>query len=79
MLVHVHINILDNINLADVANEFVDRKDSSKQKFRHFSQNFHNICKINLTSSYFLYIYICFYFLSNVRNADLCKVLPFIK
>ena len=39
----------------------------------------HNICKINLTSSYFLYIYICFYFLSYVRNVDLCKVLPFIK
>ena len=30
MLVHVHKNILDNINLADVANEFVDRKDSRK-------------------------------------------------
>ena len=30
MLVHVHKNILDNINLADVANEFVDRKDSCK-------------------------------------------------
>ena len=30
MLVHVHKNILDNMNLADVANEFVDRKDSRK-------------------------------------------------
>ena len=39
----------------------------------------HNICKINLTSSYFLYIYICLYFLSNVRNVELSKVLPFIK
>ena len=28
VLVHVHKNILDNINLADVANEFVDSKDS---------------------------------------------------
>ena len=30
MLVHVHKNILDNMNLADVANEFVDRKDIHK-------------------------------------------------
>ena len=30
ILVHVHKNILENINLADVANEFVDRKDSRK-------------------------------------------------
>ena len=28
---HVHKNILGNINLADVANEFVDRKDNRKQ------------------------------------------------
>ena len=40
MLENVHINILDNINLADVANQFVDRKDSSKQTFRYFSQNY---------------------------------------
>ena len=40
MLVHVHINILDNINLADVANEIVDRKDNCKQKFGHFSENY---------------------------------------
>ena len=40
MLVHVHINILDNINLANVANEFVDRKDSLKQKLGDFSQNY---------------------------------------
>ena len=30
ILVHVHKNILDNINFADVANKFVDRKDSRK-------------------------------------------------
>ena len=35
ILVHVHKNILDNINLADVANEFLDRKDSPKQTFKH--------------------------------------------
>ena len=28
MLVHVHKNILDNMNLPNVANEFVHRKDS---------------------------------------------------
>ena len=32
--------ILDNINLAAVANELVDRKDSRKKKFKHFSQNY---------------------------------------
>ena len=40
ILVHVRKNILDNINLANVANEFVDRKDIRKQTFRHFSQNY---------------------------------------
>ena len=30
-LVHVQKNILDNINLADIANEFVDRKDSRRK------------------------------------------------
>ena len=37
-LVHIHINTLDNINLADVANEFVDRKESRKQTIRHISK-----------------------------------------
>ena len=40
MLLHVHINILDNINLADIANQFVDRKDSRRGKFGHFSENY---------------------------------------
>ena len=40
MLMHVHNNILDNINLADVANQFVDEKESRKQTFRHLSQNY---------------------------------------
>ena len=40
MLVYVHINILDNINLADVVNQFVDMKDSRKQTIGHFSQNY---------------------------------------
>ena len=29
ILLHIHKNILNNINLVDVANEFVDKKDSS--------------------------------------------------
>ena len=33
MLVHVHNNILDNTNLADIANQFVDKKDRYKQTF----------------------------------------------
>ena len=37
---HVYMNILDNINLANVAQESVDRKDSRKQSFRHFSQHY---------------------------------------
>ena len=39
MLMYLHKNILVNINLADAANEFVDRRDSHKQTFGHFSQN----------------------------------------
>ena len=45
MLVHVHINIMDNVNLVDLAKQFVNRKDSRKQTFGHFSQNC--ICKNN--------------------------------
>ena len=40
MLVHIQINILDNINLADVENQSVDRKDNRRQSFGHFSQNY---------------------------------------
>ena len=77
MLVHVHINIVDNINLADIANQFVDRKDSRKQTFGHLSQNY--ICENKLTLRYFSYIYICLYFLSNIWNVELCNVISFIK
>ena len=34
------LNVPNNINLANVANEFVGRKDNRKLTFRHFSQNF---------------------------------------
>ena len=40
ILAYVHKNIFDNMYLAVVANEFVDRKDSPKQIFPHFSQNY---------------------------------------
>ena len=40
MLMHVDNNILDNINVAGVANEFFDRKDRHKQTFRHSSQSY---------------------------------------
>ena len=40
MLVHVLNNILDNINLAAFANQFVDRKDRREKTFRHLSQNY---------------------------------------
>ena len=43
ILMYIHKNILHKINSADAANEFVDRKGSCKQTFRHFS----NICKIH--------------------------------
>ena len=37
MSMHVHKNIENNIYLADVANEFVKRKDSRRQTFKRFS------------------------------------------
>ena len=40
MLVYVYNNVLNNINLADVPNEFADRKDRRKQLFGHLSQNY---------------------------------------
>ena len=57
MLMHLHTNILDNINLADVANEFVNRKDSRKQTFRQFFLKItHNIRTIKFTLYYKMYI-----------------------
>ena len=43
-------NILDNINSAGVANQFVDRKDNRKQTFRHLFRIIHNIYKMKLTT-----------------------------
>ena len=45
--------ILDNINLADVANQFIERKDS-RTKIQTFSQNYLSyIYKIKLTPDTF--------------------------
>ena len=55
LVVHVYKNTLDNINLADAANEFVDSKGSRKQSFGRFLRTIHNICKIKLTPTYFSY------------------------
>ena len=43
MFIHVNKNMLHNINLADVSKDFFffsHRKDSRKQTFGHFSQNY---------------------------------------
>ena len=58
MLMRVHMNILDSINLANVAKYFVDRKDSRKQTLGHFSQNYSYIYKTKLKRRYFSYFYI---------------------
>ena len=57
MLMRVQKNILDNINLANVANEFVDRKDSRNKHSDIFLRIIHNICKIKLRVRYFSYYY----------------------
>ena len=40
MLMHVNKNIVHDVNLANAANTFVDRRDSRKQTFGHFCQNY---------------------------------------
>ena len=49
MLIHVHKNILDNTNLASVANEFADRKESRKQNPDTFLRIVHNNIDIRLS------------------------------
>ena len=58
ILVHVHKNIMDNTNLADDANEFVDRKTAPNKQSDIFLRITHNICKIMSARRYFSYIYI---------------------
>ena len=59
MLVRVHNNIFDNINLAHVASQFVDREDRRKHSDIYPAIFCYN-CKIKLTTRYFSYIYIFF-------------------
>ena len=54
ILVHVHKNILDNINLADVVNEFADKKAVNKYS-DIFLRIIHNICNIALTLHLFIF------------------------
>ena len=53
ILVHVHKDILDNINLGDVANQFVDKKAANKHS-DIFLRIIHNICKITLKLHLFI-------------------------
>ena len=39
ILMHVYKNIMNKINLADITNEFVHRKNSCKETLQHSSQN----------------------------------------
>ena len=54
ILVHVHKNISDNINLADVANEIADKKATNKHS-DIFLRIIHNICNITLTLRLFVF------------------------
>ena len=61
MLMHVLMNILNNINLVDVAHDSVDRKDFDANK--HFDillRIIHSTCRIKLKLSYVTYIYISY-------------------
>ena len=60
MLMHVHKNILDNINLTDVVHEFVNKKIAANKQSDIFLRIIHNIYKIKLKLWYFLYIYISY-------------------
>ena len=59
MLMYDHKNILHSMNLANVANGFVDSKDSNKHS-EIFVRIIHNMCKIQLTHRHFSYIYISY-------------------
>ena len=58
ILLHVHKNFLDNMNLNDGRNEFVDRKATKQSDI--FVRITHNVCKITITLRYFPYIYISY-------------------
>ena len=58
ILAHVHKNILDNINLAEL-NSLTGKKAANKNS-DIFLRIIHNICKITLILKYFLSIYISY-------------------
>ena len=58
ILAHVHKNILDNINLAEL-NSLTEKKAANKNS-DIFLRIIHNICKITLILKYFLSIYISY-------------------
>ena len=75
MLTNVHKNILHNINLADIANEFVNRKDSRKHS-DIFLRIIHNECKVKSTLGTFqIFLFPVIY----IYNVEICSALPFIK
>ena len=53
LLMHVHINILHNINLADIVDDFVDITDNRKETFRHFLKIIYSMCRNKLKRSSF--------------------------
>ena len=61
MLVHIHNNILDNINLADVVKiTLLIEKTAANKHSGIFLRIIHNICKVKLTLWCFSYIYISY-------------------
>ena len=67
---------MDNINLADVTNEFVDRKNrcNANKHSDIILRIIHNIRKIKLTLRYYSYIYIPYQVYKTW--VELCNILP---
>ena len=68
ILVYVHNNILDNINLADVANQFVYRKDKRNKHSEIYLKIIYWNCKIKLILKYFIYLYFISYQMHKTWN-----------
>ena len=76
MLMHVLMNILNNINLVDVAHDSVDRKDFEANK--HFDillRIIHSICRIKLK---LVMLHIFIFPIKYIYSVGLCSILPFI-
>ena len=74
MLMHVHMIILDSINLANAMHDSVDRKDSRKQTFRYF---FSELYIVYMELSEHLGAFHIFIFPIKCYNVELCTLLPF--